>query len=74
VTWLVFPWPPTLRAMTKPKRGPGRPPLAPGDRRIAVHVRFNPSTLARLDELAARWGVTRTEALERLVWGEEKET
>jgi predicted transcriptional regulator len=45
----------------------GRPPMPLEERRVPVHFRLPPAVLARLDELAEAWDVTRTGALERLV-------
>jgi uroporphyrinogen-III synthase len=45
----------------------GRPPLPPEERRARVDLRLPPETLARLDELAAAAGETRTDTIVRLV-------
>lgn len=42
--------------------GRGRPPIGP-----AVQVRLTPDLLARIDRWAKRQGVTRAEAIRRLV-------
>ena len=45
----------------------GRPPLAPGARRVRVDFRLDPATVTALDEIATRDGETRTEVVERLI-------
>ncbi len=53
----------------KKKRGPGRPPLPPGERKsVRVPLRLDVATTARLDEIAAALGEDRTGAIERLIW------
>jgi hypothetical protein len=42
------------------KRDPAKPP------RVNVGVRFNPNAVALFDELAARWGLDRSEVVRRL--------
>lgn len=77
VTWLPTSVRAILSPMARPKspspRPPGRPPLPPGVRRVFVGFRFDPATKARLDELAAEGECTRTEVVERLIWGEGAE-
>ncbi len=53
--------------MTPPKRGPGRPPMAPEERRVRINIMLAPATLAALDELAARAGVGRSAWIEAAV-------
>lgn len=76
MTWLPATARGIIAAMSKPKSPPvryGRPPLPPGVRRVFVGFRFDPATKARLDAMAEEWGVTRTEVVERLIWGEGAE-
>lgn len=51
----------------KRKRGPGRPPMSAGERRVDVHVRLRPEVLRVIDEFAKAFDITRTEAIERMV-------
>lgn len=51
----------------RPGRSAGRPPLAPGERRVRVDLRLPPETVAALDALALDAGETRTGMVERLV-------
>lgn len=47
-----------------PRRGTGAPLLPPGQRRdVELRVRLRPGELDALDALAARWGVSRSDAV-----------
>jgi hypothetical protein len=48
----------------------GRPPKSPGEHRVRMDLRVEPATFALVDALALEHGLSRTEVLERLVWGE----
>lgn len=50
--------------MTAPRRGPGRPPLGPEERRRTVSPRPRPDLWAWLCEYADREGVSQSEALD----------
>lgn len=54
---------------TAPKRGRGRPPLPPEERRSErlEGVRFSPAEIAAVEALAAERGLTVTEAVRGLV-------
>lgn len=52
--------------MTDPK-GPGRPRVGPGDVTKIVTMRLPSSLVAKLDEVAARCGVGRSEMIRTLI-------
>jgi hypothetical protein len=50
------------------RRGPGRPPLPPEERRgVVLRARVNQDQAAKVERLAARWGVDTAEVLRRLI-------
>lgn len=53
------------------KHAGGRPPMAPELRRVRVDVTLSPAAIENLDELARRWELGRSAAIERLIVDED---
>jgi hypothetical protein len=49
------------------KRGPGRPPLAPGARLRTAGIRLSGEDISTLDRYCKRRGIKRTEAIRRFI-------
>jgi uncharacterized protein (DUF4415 family) len=46
------------------RRGPGRPPLPPGRKKVKMTIRIDPAVLARLQGLGRGWTTLTQKAIE----------